>query len=98
MGQEGIYVYANVERFTGDVLISLFHALVTFILLAIFVALITSKFTTCYSRCVAEASLLQASVVLQLEKNLSKQEKSKLNAYYKRFCNPLVRTIPLLVT
>ena len=92
MGQEHIYEYLKAGKITGQILISLFHVLITFILFAVFVALITSKFTTYYSKCVAEASLLQASVVLQLEKRLSKKDKAKLSSYYKRFCNPMVST------
>ena len=90
MGQENIYAFIELEPVAAQILLSLFHVLGTFILFAIFVALITSKFTTHYSMCVAEASLLQASVVLQLEKNLSKKQKSKLATYYKRNCCPLV--------
>lgn len=92
LGQELLYEYALIEKITGQILIALFHVFGTFILFAVFVALITSKFTTNFRQCVAEASLLQASVVLQLEKNLSKRDKTKLASYYKKSCNPLVVT------
>ena len=55
-----------------------------------FCGLDTSKFTTGYKKCVAKASLLQASIVLQIEKNLGKQGKRKANEFYKRYCSPLV--------
>lgn len=89
-GQGLMELFVFVDKVNAQVLSTLYHILVTFILLSIFVALVTSKFTTQHTRCVAEASLLQASIVLQLEKKLSKTEKSKLSKYYKKYCNPLV--------
>ena len=82
--------FVVVKKSEGQILVTLYHMFVTFIILSVFVALITSKFMTNYSRMVAEASLLRASVVLQLEKNLSKADKLKLMRYYKKLCNPLV--------
>ena len=89
-GQESVYAYVKVENTTAQILISIYHIFSTFIALSIFVAFVTSKFTTNYNRCVAEASLLQASVVLQLEKGLSKRERANLAKYYAKFCSPLI--------
>lgn len=89
-GQETVYTYVKVDRTAAQILISLFHIFSTFIALSIFVAFVTSKFTTNYKRCVAEASLLQASIVLELEKALSKRDQVNLARYYEKFCSPLV--------
>ena len=89
-GQESVYTYVQVEKTSAQILISLYHIFSTFIALSIFVAFVTSKFTTNYKRCVAEASLLQASIVLQLEKGLSKRERANLAKYYAKFCSPLI--------
>jgi len=89
-GQEDLFFYSEVEKETAQTIISLFHVFTTFMTLSLFVALVTSKYTTHYNRCVAEASLLQAAVVLRLEKNLSGKDKQKLNNFYKKNCNPLI--------
>ena len=89
-GQGLLDNFVVIRRTEGQVLVTLYHIFVTFIIFSVFIALITSKFMTHYNRMVAEASLLRASIVLQLEKNLNKVDKQKLTRYYKQFCNPLV--------
>jgi len=89
-GQGMLGYFVEVKKTEAQTLITLYHIFVSFIIFSVFVALITSKFTTHYSRMVAEASLLRASIVLQLEKNLKKEDKAKLTRYYKQYCNPLV--------
>ena len=89
-GQGLLENFVVIKKTEGQVLTTLYHIFVTFIIFSVFIALITSKFMAHYNRMVAEASLLRASIVLQLEKNLSKVDKLKLTRYYKQFCNPLV--------
>lgn len=92
-GQGMLGSLVELRKTEAQVLNTLYHILVTFILFSVFVGLITSKFTTHYNRMVAEASLIRSSVVLQLENNLNKQDKLKLVRYYKRNCNPLVSSV-----
>lgn len=91
-GQEGLYDVQPEGSIPFQVAMSLFHILSTFIALSIVIGFVTATFRNTLSRCTAEASLLQAYVVLQLEQNMSKEEKSQMLAYYNTKCNPLVIT------
>ena len=81
------------DKTLAQILISFYHIFSTFITLSIFVAFVTSKFTTNYELCVAEASLLQASIVLEVEKSLNKKQQVGVSAHYKRFCVPYVTNL-----
>jgi hypothetical protein len=90
--QDYIYQIESVDSVTKQILVTLFHVLITFITFSLFIALCTSKFTVNYKKYVAEASLLQASTVLQLEKRLSNRDKLKIETFYVSYCNPMTLT------
>ena len=52
-GQETFYAFEKVDQVAAQVLISVYHILATFITFSIFIAFVTSQFTTNYRRCVA---------------------------------------------
>ena len=85
-----IYQLETDDSVTKQILVSLFHVFSTFILFSLFIALCISQFTSNYKRCVAKASLLQASIVLQLEKGMNKRDKLKIEKFYNRHCNPMI--------
>ena len=87
---ETISAFTRIDRTLAQPLISLYHIFATFIILSIFVAFITSKFTTHFHRCVAEASIMQAEIVLAAEKCLGKVDKSEIAKYYAKYCSTLV--------
>ena len=91
-GQEDLYKIQPKYSIPFQIFMSFYHILTTFIVLSIIAAFITAKFRINYKKCVAEASLHQSYVVLQLEKDLNKEGKGNLSKYYATFCNPLTVT------
>ncbi|XP_047134098.1 uncharacterized protein LOC100209684 isoform X1 [Hydra vulgaris] len=89
-GQDDLFMLSTYDKYAAQTLISLYTIFTTFICLTVLVALITSAFTTSYKKCVAQASLLQASMLLQFEKKLSKKQQKEMAFYYAQECTPLI--------
>ena len=56
----------------------------------LYIALLSETFARVYQNAKANAALLQATTILQVEKALSKKRKSKAEEFLQRDCSPLV--------
>lgn len=90
MEQEELRTLEAIDMLATDIFLILFHVFTTYLALSIIIAFITAKFSTNVKRCIAEASLLQSTVVLQLERKLSRKDQAKLTQYYVNHCSPLL--------
>lgn len=88
--QEEMLRLEIIDKTGATILISIFHCFTTLLALSIIIAFITGRFAHNIKACIAEASLLRSSVVLQLERKLSKKDKLKLWRYYASSCSPLL--------
>ena len=63
----------------------------TVLCLNLYIALLSETFNQVYQNAKANASLLQANTILQIEKALSKTRRRKAQEYIQEECGPLVR-------
>lgn len=83
---------AKLESIDSDafhILQSLFNIAITFLILPLIIAFITSKFTSNYEQCVAHASLEEARYLIQLQRDMNCRDRLNMVKYYQTFCNPL---------
>ena len=59
----------------------------------LYIALLSETFARVYQNATANASLLQATTILQIEKALSKKRRIKAETYIHESCSPLVRIL-----
>ena len=71
-------------------MVGTFFAFSTVLCLNMYIALLSETFNRVYQNATANASLLQANTILQIEKLLSKKKKQKAFTYIQEECGPLV--------
>jgi hypothetical protein len=71
-------------------MVGTFFAFSTVLCLNLYIALLSETFNRVYQNATANASLLQANTILQIEKLLSKKKKVKAFTHIQEECAPLV--------
>eukprot|EP00111_Clytia_hemisphaerica_P011884 TCONS_00034914-protein len=79
-----------VDRLMAQVLVGTFFAFATVLCLNLYIALLSETFNRVYQNATANASLLQANTILQLESILSKKKKAVVFKHIQEECGPLV--------
>ncbi|XP_065664110.1 transient receptor potential cation channel subfamily A member 1 [Hydra vulgaris] len=83
-----------VDRLMAQIFVGTFFMLSTVLCLNLYIALLSETFNRVYQNAKANASLLQANTVLQIEAFLSKKRAKKANDYIHEECAPLVISEP----
>lgn len=78
-----------------QILVGTYYALSTVMCMNLYIALLTETFNQVYQNAKANASLLQATTILQIEKVLSKKRRHKAMETMQEECGPLVSRIQL---
>lgn len=78
-----------VDRLMAQVIVGTFFALSTVMCLNLYIALLSETFNRVYQNAKANASLLQAHTILQIESILSKKKKIRAFKYIQEECAPL---------
>ena len=68
-----------------------YFAIASVVCMNLYIALLSETFARVYQNAKANAALLQATTILQVEKALSKKRKSKADEFIQKQCSPMVR-------
>eukprot|EP00794_Sanderia_malayensis_P013784 gene13784-15226_t len=78
-----------VDRLMAQILVGTYFAVASVVCMNLYIALLSDTFARVYANATANAALLQATTILQIEKALSKNRKSRSDEYIQKNCNPL---------
>ena len=79
-----------VDRLMAQVLVGSYLALAGIVCFNLYIALLSNTFTDAYGQAQATALMQQATVIISVEKNLTKKQKIKFGHHMQNECSPLV--------
>jgi len=80
----------SIDRLMAQVMVGTFFALSTVLCLNLYIALLSETFNRVYQNATANAALLQANTILQLEYTLTKKKHKRLVDHLQDECGPYV--------
>ncbi|XP_065055117.1 uncharacterized protein LOC135683708 [Rhopilema esculentum] len=78
-----------VDKLMAQVLVGSYFAIASVVCMNLYIALLSETFARVYQNALANAALLQATTILQVENALSKKRKSRSEKYIQEECSPL---------